>query len=63
MISEIAKSASKLWNLNENSILLCARRENYVYKVLDNNNKCYALRIHRRYCENWSTDQTHENGG
>ena len=48
MISDIAKSACKLWNLNHNSIVLCAKRENYVYKVLDNNNASFALRIHRK---------------
>ena len=35
MISDIAKSACKLWNLNQTSLVLCAKRENHVYKVLD----------------------------
>ena len=48
MISDIAKSACKLWNLNQTSLVLCAKRENYVYKVLDNHNESYALRIHRK---------------
>ena len=48
MISDIAKSACKLWNLNQTSLVLCAKRENHVYKVLDNHNESYALRIHRK---------------